>query len=360
MNNKRLHKLIKIPITDTEILEELTTGMKKMFKNGNHLVVRNHNFNENKTEVILDLFKNIVVFDKTDCNKKNLDCLCKCVVSVDGYYVYCENCKYRMPENSLFPNNNEVSNVFIKLGITNNITNNITNVAPLRLEDTMLVYPLNQSLFENKLEMEKFAVILNTHNINKIIEVVPLKYKFYGGFYTETEPVISEYVVYEEFVAYYLKMMNKFNEFYLQNKEIPVMYNSNFNEHIRKNITLLFLDIQENKTKYLDAIKETLKDKERHIELYQKTNDNFIRKIKESRDKLDIIVFKDIYYKYIQWYKDNNIKEPMLMDSSLKIRIEQHVSIFLRTNRSKYRRITINGNNDNRFWGWNYVKINLE
>lgn len=46
------------------------------------------------------------------------------------------------------------------------------------------------------------------------------------------------------------------------------------------------------------------------------------------------------------------------MESSLKVMIEEHVSKFLPINRSKYRRIAINGDNRNRFWGWNYVKLN--
>jgi hypothetical protein len=359
MNNKRLHKLVKIPITDIEILEELTTGMRKMFKNGNNQIVKNHNFNQDKTEVILDLFRNIVVFDKTDCYNQNLDCLCKCNVSADGYYIYCERCKYRIPENSLFPNNQDISNVFIKLGITNNInitnTNNITTPEPLTLKKTLLPYTLEKSLFKNIIEMEKFEAILNTHNINKVVEVVPLKYKFYGGFYTETEPVVSEYVVYDEFSGYYLRMMNKFNEFYLVNKDVPNMYNLNFNEHIRANIAFLFLDIQENMNKYLDVIKIVLKDKERHAILYYKTNDIFIRRIKESKDKNSIIVFKDIYFTYKQWHKDNNVKEQMLLESGLKVLIEEHISKFLSINRSKYRRITIN--NTDRFRGWNYVSL---
>jgi hypothetical protein len=355
MNTKRLHKLLKVPITDTEILEEVTTGIRKMFKNGNSQIVKNHSFNQNKTEVELDLFRNIVVFDKTDCKLQNLDCICKCNVSVDGYYIYCERCKYRIPENSLFPNNQDLTNVFIKLGITNNI--NINNAAPLTLDKTMLVYPLPESFFKNTVEMEKFVFILNTHSIFKIVEIVNLPYKFYGGFYTETEPIISEYVVYEEFAGYYLRMMNKFNEFYMKNKEIPIVFDTNCNEHIRKNITCLFLDIQDNMNKYLDVIKIVLKDKERYSVLYDITNDNFIRKIKESKDKNSIIKFDDIYFAYKQWYNDNNIKEKILLESSLKVRIEEHVSKFFPSNRSRYRRIKINGNNNDRFWGWNYVKI---
>lgn len=341
-----------IEITNDDLLRNVRSGMNNLYQTGNCLVKDTY-FDDQDKSIIVDLC-NFNILDNTECTKHNRKCICKSKITKDGYNFYCDICKAVLPNVGLYQNIPAFNNAFINYGI---IVNN--QQAPLTLNKTLLVYPLNVENFKDYQQMKQFEIILNTHDKEKIIKYIDIPYKYYiksNLYLSNKKETVNENEVYDYIKTYYLELTNKLIDFYQKNTDIPFMNNMCYNSHIMINLTELYQHIQNNKNLYLPLIQKQIGIIDKSTP-YDCTNDKFISYIKKGTTKHEYLILSELYDKYIKLYNSDNINctDNVLTKNEFKNNIEKHLKDNLGLTKWAYSQYMVNYK---RICGWKYVLFN--